>query len=441
MTGSLPSRRDFLKTSAASTVALGMMTGNARVHAAEENMLKIGLVGCGGRGTGAVRDVMAADANCKLVALCDAFPERTAAAVKGFKAESYADRIDVTPETMFDGLEAYKKVIDLCDVALLCEPPHFRPMTLKYAIEKGKHVFCEKPVAVDAPGIRSVLESCKLAQEKKLNVLSGLCWRYDLNVLEMMKRVHDGAIGDVLNVRENYLTGKLWTKARQPNDSEMKFQIRNWYNFAWISGDFNTEQHIHSLDKALWCYRDEAPSHAYAVGGRMARTDQPAYGDIYDSMGVVYEYPDGRTIHAFCRQMDKCYNNTDDYFTGTKGDAIILAGQIRDRKGNILERLKKQTSAMYVLEHKALFGAIRSGGATYINNGDYMAKSTFLGIIGRQAVYTGKRLSWEEELQSNESLSPDGYTWESTPPTLPDENGRYKIPVAGLGAVYHQVVR
>lgn len=440
------SRRDFLKRSAllgASTAALGLMSARPpAVHAAESNTLRIGLVGCGGRGRSAVVNALTVDPNIRLSAVGDAFPDQARLAVGLFKKSPFADRIDATPETTFDGLECYKQVIDQCDVVLLCEPPHFRPNSLKYAIEKDKHVFCEKPVAVDAPGIRSVLASSKAAAEKKLNLVSGLCWRYDLNVRDMMKRVHEGAIGDVLTVRENYLTGRLWTRKREEGDSEIKFQVRNWYYFAWLSGEFNTEQHIHSLDKGLWCFGDEAPAYAYAVGGRMARTDQPTYGDIYDSMGVVYEYEDGRTFFSFCRQQnDTGFNNTDDYFTGSGGTAVILSGLIRDRKGNVLYQQKKVPSKMYELEHKALFGAIRSGGATYINDGDFMTKSTFLGILGREALYTGKRLKWSEELASEVALVPDGYTWESTPPTLPDEKGRYKVRVAGLGAVYHEVVR
>jgi predicted dehydrogenase len=258
------SRRAFLKNSAfAATALAGVSAMQMPVHAAENSVIKIGLVGAGGRGRGAVVNALAADPNVRLVALCDAFPERAADALTALKKdETFATRIDATPETTFDGLESYKKVIDLCDVVLLCEAPHFRPLSLRYAVEKGKHVFCEKPVAVDGAGIKSVLESAQLAKEKKLNIVSGLCWRYDLNVQDMMKRVQDGAIGDILSVRETYLTGILWTRAKQANDTEMMAQVRNWYNFTWLSGDYNTEQHIHSLDKAMWAYGDNPPKYA-----------------------------------------------------------------------------------------------------------------------------------------------------------------------------------
>lgn len=437
----ITSRRSFLKSSALTAAVAGAVLSPSMrsVHAAENNVLKVGLVGAGGRGRGAVVDSLSADPNTKLVALCDAFPERASDAVKALKSsEALAPRIEVTPETTFHGIDAYKKVIDACDVVLLCEAPHFRPLSLRYAIDNGKHVFCEKPVAVDGDGIKSVLESSRIAAEKKLNIVSGLCWRYDLNVQDMMKRVLDGAIGDILSVRETYLTSILWTRPRVEGDTEMMFQVRNWYNFAWLSGDFNTEQHIHSLDKAMWTFGDNPPKYAYGIGGRMARTDQPAYGDIYDAMAVVYEYEDGRTINAFARQQSGCYNDTDDYILGTKGQATILRGKIT---GANEYTQKKVPSNMYRLEHEQMYSAIRSGGTKYINNGDYMAKSTFLAIFGRLACYTGKRLTWDDALNMKLPTTPSGYTADATPPTLPDENGRYKIEVPGKGLVYHQVVR
>ncbi|MGL6226025.1 MAG: Gfo/Idh/MocA family oxidoreductase [Thermoguttaceae bacterium] len=429
------SRRDFLKTSALSGAALYGMQYARSVHAAENNTIKIGLVGCGGRGRGAAANALESDPNVKVVAVCDAFERNAKGAANALKAQ-YEDRAPIADDCIFSGLESYKQVIPLCDVVLLCETPHFRPLSLRAAVEAGKHVFCEKPVAVDGPGIRSVIESAKIAKEKNLNLVSGLCWRYDLNVQDMMKRVHDGAIGDLLNVRETYLTGKLWQRPKMRGDSEMMFQVRNWYNFAWLSGDFNVEQHIHSLDKAMWAFKDEPPISAYGVGGRMMRTEQPAYGDIYDSMGVVYEYPDGRTIQAYCRQQDNCFNDVDDYFTGTEGFATVLRGEIT---GKSPYKQAKVPSDMYVLEHAALYNAIKSGNT--INNGDYMAKSTMLGILGREVCYTGRKITWEEMMNSDVSLAPTGYTPESDPPTLPDSRGRYKIALPGAGFGYHEVVR
>ena len=429
------SRRQFLKAGTLGVATVSSLASFRSVHAAENNVIKVGLVGCGGRGRGAARDALTADPNARLVAVCDAFPDVANVAVRGFKESEFGDRIDVTPETTFAGLDAYKKVIDHCDVVLLCETPHFRPMSLRYAVEQNKHIFCEKPVAVDAPGVRSVIESVKMAKEKKLQLVSGLCYRYDHNVNEIIKRIQDGAIGDVLSIREVYMIGKVWTRPRQENDTEMMFQLRNWYHFAWLSGDFNVEQHVHSLDKASWVFGDKPPVAAFGIGGRMQRTEQPIFGDIYDSMGVVYEYEDGRTVYAFCRQQDNCFNDVEDYLCGTKGHAAIMRGIING------ERIPRVDCKRFVQQNQVLFNAIRSGGETYVNNGDYMATSTMLGILGRMACYSGKRLTWDDAFNSTESLAPSDYAWDAQPPTLPDENGRYLVEVPGMGKVYHQVNR
>lgn len=434
------SRRNFLKTSAVAGTALSF-AANGYVHAGENNTIKVGLVGCGGRGRGAAMNALKADKNCKLVAVGDAFKDKAQGAVEGLAA-AFNDRVDIKPEHIYDGLECYKGVISQCDVVLLCETPKFRHRSLRAAIEAGKHVFCEKPIAVDAPGVKSVLESAKMAKEKGLNLVSGLCWRYDKNVNDIMKRLKDGVIGDITSVRSLYLTGKLWTRPKQEGDTLIQEQVRNWYNYAWLSGDFNVEQHVHSLDKCMWVFDDIAPNSAWGLGGRMARTEQPDYGDIYDSMAVVYEYEDGRTINSYCRQQNGCYNNTDDFFQGTKGYANIIGAHptIRDLNGKVIYEQKKVPSDMYTLEHEALFGAIRSGGKTYINNGEYMAKSTMLGIWGRLVCYNGKRMTWDEAMNTP-ALDPSAYNWEGVPPTTPDAKGRYKVNIPGMGLVYHTVSR
>ena len=429
------SRRDFLKAGTmAGAVAMSGLSV-FRAHAAENNQLRIGLVGCGGRGRGAAENALKADPNNILVAVGDAFPEAAQGAVELFKNSDFASQVKVTPETTFVGLDSYKHVIEACDVVLLCEPPGFRPISLKAAVDAGKQIFCEKPVAVDIPGLKSVIESAKKAKEKKLNLVSGLCWRYHPDVVDIMNRVLDGAIGDIININETYLTSRLWTRKRLPDDSEMKFQVRNWYNFTWLSGDFNIEQHIHSLDKAVWASKDKAPVSAVGVGGRMCRVAQPAYGNIWDSFGVMYEFPGGVTCNAFCRQIDNCYNNTDDYIYGTKGKAVVLSRKI---EGANPYQIKGpfDAGAMYDLEHVELFKAIR-GNRDYINNGEYMANSTLTGIMGRMAAYSGKKITLEEVMKDETSLSPDGYTWESNPPTLPDEQGRYKIALPGVGYGYY----
>jgi len=432
-----PSRREFLKTSAALGAAVSVLGAMPRVHAASTDTLRLGLIGCGGRGSGAIRDALTADPNTKLTVIADAFADRAKNSLEALVKE-YKDRIDVQ-DRIFLGIEGYKQVMDHCDVVLLCETPHFRKFSLRAAVEAGKHIFCEKPVAVDAPGVLHVRESCAIAKEKGLNLVSGLCWRYDTNVLDMMKRIQDGAIGDILSIRETYLTSKPWSRSPAPGDTEMMAQVRNWLNFTWLSGDHNTEQHIHSLDKSLWAMGDKPPVAAFGIGARMAMTAQPQWGDVYDAMAVCYEYPDGKNVYSYCRQQANCFGEVQDIFIGTKGTASVLQGVITG--DNPYKQKKVTDKSMTLLEHIALFDAIRSGGSKYINNGGYMCDSTMMAILGRMACYTGQKITWDDAVASTESLAPDGYTWNSNPPTLPDAEGRYKIAVPGLGMVYHTVQR
>ncbi len=423
------SRRRFLKTSglvtgAALAAGLSIQRG---AHAAEDNVLKIGLVGCGGRGTGAAGNAMTADPHTRLVAMADPFEDRLQNSLKSLKNQ-YGDRVAVDADHCFTGFDGYQKLIDSgVDVVLLATPPHFRPQHLKACIDGGKHVFCEKPVAVDAPGVRSVLATTEEARKKNLCLVSGLCWRYDLSVKEMMKRVLDGAIGQIRSIQENYLTSTLWHRGRQPDDTELKYQLRNWYYFTWLSGDFNVEQHIHSLDKALWAFHDEPPIRAYGLGGRQVRTEQPKYGNVYDHHAVVYEYPHHVKVHSYCRQQGACFNETTDHFIGTKGYANILRYTI---EGENPCRLKRAEKSMYVLEHEALFGAIRS--AQPINNGVYMARSTMMAILGRMVDYTGQTITWEQALNSSQSLVPSEYSWKGRPPVVPDPEGHYPVAIPGV---------
>jgi len=426
-----PSRRDFLKTS---TLAAGALAGGLAIgrsaHAAGSDILKVGLIGCGGRGTGAAGNALNADPNAKLVAMGDAFADRLEASLKSLQGQ-YDKRVDVPKERRFTGFDACQKVLQSgVDVVVLAEPPHFRPKHLKAAIDAGKHVFCEKPVAVDGPGVRSVLATCEEAKKKNLSIVSGLCWRYHNGVRETMKRVLDGTIGDLLTMQETYLTGLLWERPRQPNWTEMEFQLRNWYYFTWLSGDHNVEQHVHSLDKALWAMHDEPPVRAWGLGGRQVRTESK-FGDIYDHHAVAYEYPKGVTVYSYTRQVPSgAYMDVSDIFTGTKGRANILKHQIDDLAGKPIWRFKGEGGNMYDIEHQALFSAIRSGKP--VNNGLYMARSTMLAILGRIVDYTGKILTWEEAINSKQDLSPKRYAWDAEPPTKPGTDGRYPVAMPGL---------
>ncbi|MCA9222830.1 MAG: Gfo/Idh/MocA family oxidoreductase [Planctomycetales bacterium] len=400
-------RRDFLKSSTAAVVAgsVATLAASTPVHAAGSDTLKVGLIGCGGRGSGAALNAMRADKNAKLVAMADAFGDRLEQSRKGL-SNQLQDQFAVDQDHMFVGFDAYKQVLASdVDVVLLCTPPHFRPAQLRAAVEAGKHIFCEKPVAVDPTGVRSVLETCEMAEKRGLNVVSGLCWRYDYGVRATMDRIKDGALGDIVAIQENYLTGALWHRGRQESWSEMEYQMRNWLYFTWLSGDHIVEQHIHSLDKALWLMNDEPPAKCFGLGGRQVRTEDK-WGHIYDHFAVCYEWANGVKTFAYTRQMSGCANDVDDYVLGTKGRAQILRNKIEGENPYQYEGPKP---SMYDVEHQFLFKAIRDGKP--INNGKYMSYSTLMAIMGREACYTGQSITWEQAMNSPQDLSPKDYAW------------------------------
>ncbi|MEX2114029.1 MAG: Gfo/Idh/MocA family oxidoreductase [Pirellulales bacterium] len=412
---SSPSRRTFLKQSTAAMVggaAANLLIARS-AHAAGEDTLKIGLIGCGGRGTGAVGNAFAADSNSKLTAVADAFADRAKSSIDQLRTIA-SDRVTVDADHTFVGFDAFEKLLASdVDLVILATPPHFRPAHLKAAIASGKHVFCEKPVAVDAPGVRSVLETTELARSKNLAIVSGLCYRYDRPKRELINRVHDGAIGDILAMQVSYNTGTLWHHGREPSWSEMEYQLRNWLYFTWLSGDFNVEQHVHSLDKAAWAMKDEPPAKATALGGRQVRVEEK-WGNIYDHFAVVYEYASGVKLFAQCRQMGGCSVDVSDHLIGSNGSAEMMKAVI---DGPHEWRYRGEKPNMYEEEHRELFASIRAG--TPINNGVYMARSTMMAIMGRMAAYTGQTLTWEQCLNSTEDLTPQSYAWGDVPvPTV-----------------------
>jgi predicted dehydrogenase len=412
--GSSNHRRTFLKKSAAGALGGAVLTSlNSlpTLHAAGGDVIRVGLIGCGGRGTGAAVNAMRADANMQLVAMCDIFPDRLEHSRKVLqqqaKQQEMAGKVNVTDELCFTGFDGYKQLVNSdIDLVLLCTPPHFRPMQLRAAIEANKHVFCEKPVAVDPTGVRSVLETVEMAKQKDLNLVSGLCWRYDLGVRATMEQIKEGAIGDIQTIQENYLTGTLWHRGRNPEWSEMEYQVRNWLYFTWLSGDHIVEQHIHSLDKALWLMDDQPPKVVFGLGGRQTRTEEK-WGHVYDHFSVCYEWENGAKTFAFTRQMSGCSNNVEDYVQGTRGSARILQHSVTGADKSW--RYRGPKPSMYDIEHKELFAAIRSGKT--INNGTYMSYSTMLAILGREVCYTGKHITWEQAMKSEMDLSPAKYAW------------------------------
>jgi predicted dehydrogenase len=410
-----------------------MATGVAGsgAHAAGSGTVRVGLVGCGGRGTGAAANAMKAGKDVKLVALGDMFRDALEASRSNLRGEG-GDRFDVADDRCFVGFDAYQKVIDCVDVVLLATPPGFRPLHLKAAVDAGKHCFVEKPVATDGPGVRSVLETCERAKAKNLSIVSGLCWRYHNFMRETVKRIQDGAIGKVQVLQCTYNTQNA--KPPLPFDpskwSEMEWQIRNWYYFSWLSGDHNVEQHVHSLDKMAWALGDEYPARAFGVGGRQVRTG-PEYGNIYDHHSVTYEFASGAKCFSMCRQWDNTKTDVSDYIYGTKGVATLLSARGRQNsyviEGENPWRVPRRTREvnMYQQEHDELFEGIRSGKP--INDGVWMTKSTLMGIMGRMATYTGEEITWERALNSQEDLSPKHHAFGPNPVPPPAVPGVTKI--------------
>jgi predicted dehydrogenase len=323
-----------------------------------------------------------------LVAVGDTFADFANGSVDKLRRNAVVkDRVQVPADHVFVGFDAYKKVVDCgVDVIILATPPHFRPQHLAYAVEKGKHSFVEKPVAVDAPGVRSIIETCKKAKEKNLAVVSGLCWRYHPSVRETVRRiVEDKAIGDIVAIQSTYNANQLWYRNPKPNWSQMEVQIRNWLYFHWLSGDHICEQAIHSLDKTAWLQGDIQPTHAFGMGGRQQRVE-PEFGDVYDHHTVFYEYPTGVRVYFTCRQQNNVSNLVDEVVLGTKGRAQVLEFKIEGEKA--WQGKKDPKIDMYVIEHQHLFNSIRDGKP--INNGHYMANSTMLAIMGRMCTHMGQ---------------------------------------------------
>jgi len=406
---SVPTRREFLKAGSAA-VLTGTLAANtqtvAGAYAAGSDVLKVGLVGCGGRGTGAAAQALNADENTVLYALADTFADQAEKSHQRLKTQ-FGKRVQVDKDRRFSGFDAYKGVVENCDVVLLATPPHFRPEHLRAAVEAGKHVFCEKPVAVDAPGCRSVKKTVELAKKKRLSLVSGLCWRYHPSIRATFEQVESGAIGDITTMRCSYNTRGLWYKPRQKDWSDMEWQVRNWLYFTWLSGDHIVEQHVHSIDKMVWAMGDASPVKASGTGGRQVRTDDK-YGHIYDHFAIEFEFANGVKAFSRCRQQDGCKVDVSDTLYGTKGTCHI-ASHRTNISGDVNWSYKGPSGNMYQIEHNELFKSIRD--SRPINNGDYMTMSTMMAVMGRMAAYTGQDITWEQAWNSKQDLGPEKYEW------------------------------
>ena len=410
-------RRDFVKKTGSAVVAstLGFNILSAKSSNVEGNAdtLKVGLIGCGGRGTGAALQATRADNNVVLTVMADIFEDTLNKSHNALLKEN-PDKIKVDEGSRFIGFDAYKKVLESdVDVVLLATPPSFRPGHLRAAIEAGKHVFCEKPVAVDAPGIRDVIESAKMAKSKGLALMSGFCWRHDDPKNATFERLLDGAIGDIHTVYNTYNTGALWYKERQSGWTDFQTTMRNWLYFNWLSGDHIAEQAVHSLDMMAWAFGDMLPVSATGTGGRQSRTEEK-FGNVYDHFAIVYDYPDGKKGFHFSRQQKNCSRAYGLDINGSKGRCNIHVSnnhEIIGKKKWKWEDQKKERNDMYQTEHDTLFASIRAGKP--FNDGIKMANSTMLAIIGRMVAYTGQTITWEDALNSDETLGPklEDYSW------------------------------
>lgn len=414
-------RRSFLKTGSLITAA-SLLPGLARAQG-EAAEIKVALVGCGGRGTGAAAQSL----NCpgtKLVAIADAFEDNAKKAAETLKKQ-FGDRVDLPAERVFHGFDAYQKAIDAADLVLLCTPPGFRPTHFEYAVEKGKHAFVEKPVAVDGPGLRKFIAAAKAADTKSLKVVCGLQRHYQNSYLETLEQVKAGMIGEVVNSQVYWSGGGVWTRARQEGMTEMQYQMRNWYYFNWLCGDHICEQHIHNLDVGNW-FKGALPVKANGIGGRTKRIGKD-WGEIYDHHYVEYTYADGTTMNSQCKHWNGTWSKVSETIVGTKGTAT--AGVIKDLAGKIIWRFRGQQNNPYQTEHDVLVKHIIENKP--INDAHRTAEATLTSIMGRMATYTGQEVTWEQALNSGLDTMPKTLAWDADPGPKAGPDGMYPAPIPG----------
>lgn len=429
------SRRDFVKKTtvlAGGLIAAPYLSSQANYFSGAPDVIKIALIGCGGRGTGAAVQALSTKQNVRLVAMADAFRDRLDSSYENIKEATKAtpDRLQVSEENKFIGFDAYKEAIAKADVVILTTPPGFRPIHFEEAIRQGKHVFMEKPVATDPAGIAKVLATAEIAKQKKLNVIVGLQRHYQTSYRELHKRLKDGMIGDILSMQVWWNQGALWVKPRKPEYTEMEYQMRNWYYFNWLCGDHIVEQHIHNIDVGNW-FMGETPVTAVGMGGRAIRTGKE-YGEIYDHHFVEYRYKNGVVMNAQCRHWKDSVSRVDEEIVGTKGRMICDRGVILDHKGKTLYQFdRKQHNQPYQQEHDELFAAIAKGEYKFAD-AQRGAEATLSAIIGRMATYSGQSIAWDKALASGINIQPEKYAFDAPPPVMPDADGNYAYAKPGI---------
>lgn len=428
------SRRDFVKNSSLAAGALfaAPLLSSANYFSGASDVIKIAVIGCGGRGTGATVQALSTKQNVQLVAMADAFKDRLDTSYTSIleALEDKKDRVQVKEADKYVGFDAYKKAIALADVVILATPPGFRPIHFEEAVKQGKHIFMEKPVATDPAGIQRVLAAAETAKAKKLNVVVGLQRRYQNSYIDLMKRVHDGAIGDIVSAQAWWNNDGVWVRPRQAGWTEMEYQMRNWYYFVWLCGDHITEQHIHNLDVINWAV-DGYPVKAQGMGGREVRRGKD-YGQIFDHHYVEFHYADGPILNSQCRHIKGTMSKVDELVSGTRGHVYFGEGRITDLKGKTLYQFDRtKENQPYQAEHDALFAAVAKGEFRY-QDAERGAKSTMTSILGRMATYSGQVIEWDKAINSNISLAPTTFDFAAQPPVLPDADGLYPVAVPGV---------
>jgi len=420
-------RRDFLKTStaAASVAAIGTLDLSRSAHAAGSDIIKVGMIGCGGRNSGAAAQALSADPGARLVAMCDMFRDRVEGKLAEIKAAKGA-QVTVDDAHKFTGFDGYKHVIEASDMVCIANAAKFHPFHAMAAIQAGKHVFVEKPHGVDPRSVKLMQQACDLAKEKKLCIVSGLQSRFHTGYIETVKRIQDGAIGDIVSLEENFLRAPYVVTERKPEYSELEWQCSTQYHFRWLGGDDVPQSLVHNLDRSSWVLGNAVPIKCHGLAGRSTMVE-PLYGDVFDHHSVVYEFDKGVRVYAFTRTTAGCYDECSSLVSGAKGKASLLNCRIW---GENTWRWQGQCDP-YQIEHDKLFAGIRSGNP--INCGDYMARSTMIGVMGQISCYTGKEVSWEQIMASDYFYPPkpedcrDGME----PPTKPGANGSYPVPEPG----------
>ncbi len=418
---------------AAGAGALAGLSIARAAHAAGSDLIRIGLVGCGGRGTGAAHNALSTDQNVRLVAMGDAFAARLEGSLRSLAAQhgEASDKIDVPADRQFVGLDCCRRVAE-CDVdaVLVCSPPGFRPLEFETVIEAGRHAFLEKPICVDAPGYRRVLATNAKAKEKGLAVAVGHHLRHERKHIEPIALVHDGAIGEVRCLRVYFNSSGVWVRPRQPGQSEMEHQVSNWYYFNWLSGDHIVEQHVHDLDVANWIMQGP-PQKANGMGGRQVRIG-PEYGEIFDHHSVEFEYSGGVRCYSFCRHIPNTWESFSEHAHGTAGSLDIQGhGSSELRADGQEPRRWSRDTIGHQVEMDRLFAAIAEG--TPHNEGQYGAEASMTAILGRMATYSGQEVTWEEAVASELDLTPEGgYTWDADPQPEPGPDGIYPCAIPGV---------